>query len=159
MYGPIPLEKAWHWPVSVSLEEANFYARCHGCRLPTEPELRFVMSNFSDPAKGNVCFLQWSPSPLLINAEPTWQFYTGGWELTSSLFTPFEGFCASEEYPGYSQDFFDGKHYVVLGGSWATHPRLLRPSFRNWYHIRYPYAFTQFRCVRDRTVADSARVA
>jgi L-histidine Nalpha-methyltransferase / hercynylcysteine S-oxide synthase len=21
-------------------------------------------------------------------------------------------------------DFFDGKHNVVLGGSWATHPRL-----------------------------------
>lgn len=21
-------------------------------------------------------------------------------------------------------DFFDGKHNVVLGGSWATHPRI-----------------------------------
>ena len=25
---------------------------------------------------------------------------------------------------GGTADFFDGKHNIVLGGSWATHPRI-----------------------------------
>jgi formylglycine-generating enzyme required for sulfatase activity len=52
-------------------------------------------------------------------------------------------------YPGYSADFFDGRHYVVLGGSWATDRRLLRRSFRNWFQPHYPYVFATFRCVEN----------
>ena len=52
-------------------------------------------------------------------------------------------------YPGYSADFFDGKHYVLKGASWATYAQLVRRSFRNWYQARYPYVFAKFRCVRS----------
>ncbi len=51
-------------------------------------------------------------------------------------------------YPGYSADFFGGEHNVVFGGAWATHPRLLRKSFRNWFQRGYPYTAATFRCVR-----------
>ncbi len=51
--------------------------------------------------------------------------------------------------PGYSSDFFDDKHFVMKGASWATDRALLRPSFRNWYQARYPYVFAKFRCVRS----------
>ncbi|KAL8980529.1 MAG: hypothetical protein Q9205_004413 [Flavoplaca limonia] len=63
----------------------------------------------------------------------------GVWEWTSSALEGHEGFEAMDEYPGYtgtvareSADFFDGKHNIVLGGSWATHPRIAgRKSFVN----------------------------
>ena len=50
-------------------------------------------------------------------------------------------------YPGYSADFFDGKHFVLKGASWATDAALVRPSFRNWFQAHYPYVFAKFRCV------------
>ncbi len=50
-------------------------------------------------------------------------------------------------YPGYSADFFDERHFVLLGGSWATDSRLLRPSFRDWFQPQYPYVFSKLRCV------------
>jgi formylglycine-generating enzyme required for sulfatase activity len=50
-------------------------------------------------------------------------------------------------YQEYSADFFDGKHFVLKGGSWATDADLVRPSFRNWYQAHYPYVFAKFRCV------------
>jgi formylglycine-generating enzyme required for sulfatase activity len=71
-----------------------------------------------------------------------------GWELTDTEFAPLPGFSPYiEGYPDYSQDFFDGKHFVLKGASWATSADLLRPSFRNWYQAHYPYVFAKFRCV------------
>jgi len=38
----------------------------------------------------------------------------------------------------------------VLGGSWATHPRIAgRMSFVNWYQRKYPYAWIGARIVRN----------
>ena len=51
------------------------------------------------------------------------------------------------DYAGYSADFFDGKHYVLKGASWATDEVFLRRSFRNWFQPHYPYVFSKFRCV------------
>jgi formylglycine-generating enzyme required for sulfatase activity len=52
-------------------------------------------------------------------------------------------------YPGYSADFFDGRHYVLLGASWATDERLVRKGFRNWFQPHYPHTFSKFRCLYD----------
>jgi formylglycine-generating enzyme required for sulfatase activity len=72
-----------------------------------------------------------------------------GWEWTRTVFAGFPGFTAwARTYPGYSADFFDGKHRVILGASWATDRTLVRRSFRNWFQTQYPYVFAKFRCVR-----------
>ena len=74
-----------------------------------------------------------------------------GWEWTGSTFDGLPGFKAYiERYPGYSADFFDGKHYVLKGASWATAADLVRASFRNWFQAHYPYVFAKFRCASDR---------
>ncbi|CAO1601549.1 hypothetical protein XANCAGTX0491_005204 [Xanthoria calcicola] len=74
----------------------------------------------------------------------------GVWEWTSTTLEEHEGFAAMEQYPGYTADFFDGKHNIVLGGSWATHPRIAgRKSFVNWFQRNYPYAWCGARLVRD----------
>jgi formylglycine-generating enzyme required for sulfatase activity len=72
-----------------------------------------------------------------------------GWEWTQTEFAPFPGFKPMSFYPGYSANFFDGKHYVMKGGSPRTAACMLRPSFRNWFQPHYPYVYATFRCVED----------
>jgi len=72
-----------------------------------------------------------------------------GWEWTSTVFAPFDGFRAAPSYPGYSANFFDGEHYVIKGGSPRTAARLLRRSFRNWFRPEYPYVYGTFRCIES----------
>lgn len=38
----------------------------------------------------------------------------GVWEWTSTVLAPYDGFVPSKLYPGYSTDFFDGHHQVVV---------------------------------------------
>ena len=38
---------------------------------------------------------------------------------------------------------------VLRGGSWATHPRVVRPSFRNWDLPQRRQIFSGLRCARD----------
>ena len=73
--------------------------------------------------------------------------FRSGWEWTVTPFDGFEGFVPMASYPVYSSDFFDGKHFVLKGASWATAAELVRRSFRNWYQAHYPYVFAKFRCV------------
>ena len=70
------------------------------------------------------------------------------WEWTSTLFNPYPGF-APWPYPGYSQAYFDGRHRVLRGGSWATRRWALRTSFRNWYLPEIRQILAGFRCARD----------
>jgi ergothioneine biosynthesis protein EgtB len=167
MFEVLSLRDVSSWPVYVSLAEARAYARWRGKRLPTEAEFHraayygpderespYPWGN-SRPGKqqGNFNFAAWSPSP--VGASPAgasrWGVYElvgNGWELTDSVFAPFPGFTPYiRSYTDYSADFFDGKHFVLKGASWATDMGLMRSSFRNWYQARYPYVFAKFRCV------------
>jgi gamma-glutamyl hercynylcysteine S-oxide synthase len=69
-----------------------------------------------------------------------------GWEWTSSQFEPYPGFKAFPFYEGYSANFFDGKHFVMKGGSPRTDQSMLRRTFRNWFQPHYPYVYAGFRC-------------
>ncbi len=152
------------WPVLVTQAEASAYARFMGKRLPTEAEWHRAAFG-DDPDRpypwgwdrpsaqhGNFDFLQCHPAkvgsfPLGASALGVHDLLGNGWEWTRTPFGPFEGFQADPSYPGYSADFFDGKHMVLKGGSWATDAKLLRASFRNWFYATYPYAYATFRCV------------
>src|ERR1700687_673314 len=102
---------------------------------------------------GNFDFHRWDPTP--VNAFPEGQSAFGiddilgnGWEWTSTVFAPFPGFEPFPFYRGYSADFFDGKHFVMKGGSARTAACMLRRSFRNWFQSHYQYAYAGFRCVQ-----------
>lgn len=92
----------------------------------------------------------------------------GVWEWTSTPFNTHDGLSPTEHFPGYSVDFFDGKHHVVvslgrpssccrltqwvmqLGASYATIPRLAgRRTARNFYQHNYPYPWVGARIVYD----------
>jgi ergothioneine biosynthesis protein EgtB len=165
-YGDVPIDRAWDWPVFVTWAEASAYARQHGRRLPTEAEYdraawgRPDGSSRSYPwgdepptaARGNFGLRDWTPHPVGAHPQGASTFGVldlvgNGWEWTSTPFAPFAGFEPLEGYEGYSADFFDDRHYVLKGASWATADALVRRSFRNWFQPHYPYVFAQFRLV------------
>jgi ergothioneine biosynthesis protein EgtB len=169
MFESFSLAQVAGWPVYLSLAEARAYARWRGMRLPTEAEYHRAAFGGPDgketaypwgdaiPAHchGSFDFASWSPTP--VGSHPAGASRWGvaepvgnGWELTDSAFAPFSGFTPyMSSYPDYSKDFFDGKHFVLKGASWATPVGLLRRSFRNWYQAHYPYVFAKFRCVSE----------
>jgi gamma-glutamyl hercynylcysteine S-oxide synthase len=159
---PLPLDS----PVYVSHAEASAYARWARKALPTEGEWHRAAYGGTDdqeriypwgnqaPSRkfGNFDFHGWDPTP--VNAFPLGHSAFGvddmlgnGWEWTSTVFAPFSGFEPFPFYRGYSADFFDGKHFVMKGGSARTARCMLRPTFRNWFQTHYQYAYAGFRCV------------
>ncbi|KAI1437191.1 DUF323 domain protein [Xylaria sp. CBS 124048] len=112
-------------------------------------------SLFINLAGANIGFQNWHPVAVTSRGDRlAGQSELGGvWEWTSSPLRKHEGFEPMPLYPLYTADFFDEKHNVVLGGSWATHPRVAgRKSFVNWYQRNYPYAWAGARLVRDKQV-------
>jgi len=108
--------------VHVSWEGADGFARWAGKRLPTEQE--------------------WEA------ARPRLEGVGHSWEWTSSNFQPYPGFRAFP-YREYSEPFFGTEHKVLRGSSWATHPDVIRPSFRNWDLPQRCQIFAGLRCARD----------
>ncbi|KAF7364840.1 DUF323 domain-containing protein [Mycena venus] len=154
LYGPVPMKVAQNWPVLTSYNSLSKYVQVQGGRLPTEAELRMFYEKFAAGYEGgaNLGFRNWHPTPATTGgARSGGKGCNGGvWEWTSTVFDKFEGFEQSVLYPGYSADFFDGAHQVVLGGSYATIPRIAeRKSVRNWYHNKYAYAWVSGRIVYD----------
>jgi iron(II)-dependent oxidoreductase len=105
--------------IHVSWHEAEAFARWAGRRLPTEQE--------------------WEA------ARPRLDAVGQAWEWTSSDFLAYPGF---EPFPyrEYSTPFFGDEHKVLRGGSWATHPDVMRPSFRDWDLPQRRQTFSGFRC-------------
>ena len=159
---PLPLD----WPAYVSHAEASAYARWAGKALPTEEQWHRAAYGSSEgtersypwgneppsPNHGNFDFENWDPVPVKVHPHGQSAFGVegmlgNGWEWTSTVFGPFAGFEPFPFYRGYSADFFDGKHFVMKGGSARTAACMLRPSFRNWFQRHYQYVYAGFRCV------------
>ncbi|EST09822.1 Histidine-specific methyltransferase, SAM-dependent [Kalmanozyma brasiliensis GHG001] len=104
----------------------------------------------------NVGFRNWHPVPASLpryDSDGTLlPGHNGGvWEWTSTPFLAYDGFQSSALYPGYSSDFFDGKHSVVVGGSYATSPSIAgRRTVVNYYQTAYPYIFGGGRVAWDK---------
>jgi ergothioneine biosynthesis protein EgtB len=159
---PLPLDA----PVYVSHAEASAFARWAGGALPTEAQ--YHRAAFGTPGvaereypwgseapsarHGNFDLCLWDPTPLGAFPEGASAFGVqellgNGWEWTSSVFKPFDGFRAHPLYEGYSANFFDGQHYVQKGASPRTAACMLRRSFRNWFQPHYRYVYAGFRLV------------
>ncbi len=93
----------------LSFFEAEAWCAWAGRRLPTEAE--------------------WERAAL--SASPQ-NFHWGDvWEWSTSRFDPYPGFVA-HPYRDYSAPFF-GSRPVLRGASFATHPRMRHPRYRNYF--------------------------
>lgn len=102
-----------------------------GCGLNRVPEQSGKQeikphAAFIDLEGYNVGFKNWIPTAVTPSGNRLCgqSDFGGVWEWTSSVLQKWDGFEPQASYPGYTADFFDGKHNIVLGGSWATHPRV-----------------------------------
>jgi len=111
-----------HPVVHVSWHQADAFARWAGKRLPTE--------------------LEWEAARDELDGVGH------GWEWTTSDFLPYPGFEAFP-YREYSEVFFGDTYKILRGSSWATHPRVARPTFRNWDLRERNQIFAGLRCARD----------
>jgi len=167
MFGDIRLPQ--DWPVYVSHAEASAYSKWLGRKLPSEEQ--FHRAAYGTPSgkhersypwgeeapsehHGNFDFRHWDPSAVGSHPEGGSAFGVqdlvgNGWEWTRTPFGSFSGFAPMPFYASYSANFFDGKHYVMKGGSPRTAACMLRRSFRNWFQPHYPYVYATFRCVED----------
>jgi ergothioneine biosynthesis protein EgtB len=166
MFGTIPLPLSW--PVYVSHAEASAFAQWAGKKLPTEAQWHRAAYGAPDEtelaypwggappesSRGNFHHQNWDATP--VDAHPAGASAFGvedlignGWEWTSTPFDGLPGFKRSSFYPGYSANFFDGKHFVMKGGSSRTDVCMLRRSFRNWFQPHYPHVYATLRCVEE----------
>ncbi|HEY1853757.1 MAG TPA: SUMF1/EgtB/PvdO family nonheme iron enzyme [Solirubrobacterales bacterium] len=111
-----------HPALHVSWHEAEALARWAGKRLPTE--------------------LEWEVASDRLDSVGQ------AWEWTSSDFRAYPGFEAFP-YREYSEAFFGEEHKVLRGASWATDPRVARPSFRNWDLPQRRQIFAGVRLAED----------
>ena len=152
----------------VSWYEADAYARSLGKRLPTEAEWEKAAA--WDPAAGRSRRYPWGdepPTPERTNLDQTafgpapvgahpagasaygvLGMIGGAWEWTASELRGYPGFRA-HPYPEYSAVFFNSGYRVLRGGSWATRPRVIRNTFRNWDFPARRQIFAGFRCAVD----------
>ena len=108
--------------IHVSWDQADAFARWAGKRLPTE--------------------FEWEAARDRLDG------LGHGWEWTSSDFLAYPGFEAFP-YREYSEVFFGDTYKVLRGSSWATHPRVASPTFRNWDLPQRSQIFSGLRCARD----------
>jgi iron(II)-dependent oxidoreductase len=160
----LPLdEPVW----GVSWYEAAAYASWAGKRLPTEAE--WEMAALWDPVRRVKRVYPWGGRweedranldqrrfgttpvgawPNGVSASGCHQMVGDVWEWTATEFSSYPGFEAFP-YREYSEVFFDEGYYVLRGGSWMTHPRIGRGTFRNWAYPHLRHWFAGFRCARS----------
>jgi gamma-glutamyl hercynylcysteine S-oxide synthase len=150
-----PLQPSWPM-VNVGWYEAEAWCRWAGRRLPTEAEWeaaaagergpdgrlaprkrRFPWGDDA-PTSGRAHLGARALRPIAVGALAAGdsafgcrQMIGNVWEWTASDFLPYPGFTP-DPYREYSEPWF-ATHKVLRGGSFATPPRLVRNTWRNFY--------------------------
>ncbi len=150
------------WPVEVNAHEAWAFCRWRGpqWRLPTEAEFRRIAQNaplvgsdtvFSDAY--NLDLAYGSPTPVGHCRRGTTpcgfhDVYGNVWQWLSDDFSPLPGFERHHLYPDFSEPYFDDRHSMMLGGSWASTGTSASRFYRLWFRREF-YQHAGFRLARD----------
>ncbi|HEX7673186.1 MAG TPA: 5-histidylcysteine sulfoxide synthase [Bdellovibrio sp.] len=142
------IDMPWSWPAEVNFHEAHAYLQWKQekdrsplvYRLLTEPEhvrLRGTMANdpvlqqasYKNSAEAlrrydfNFNFQYSSASPVNFykeNATGVTDLFGNVWQWAEDQFNPLDGFKVHPLYDDFSTPCFDGKHQMILGGSFIS---------------------------------------
>ncbi|MEA5551740.1 5-histidylcysteine sulfoxide synthase [Anabaena cylindrica UHCC 0172] len=131
------------WPVEVNHYEAIAFCRWKGSniRLMSEAEWTqalLISAGSCSSTNYNLNLQFISPSPVGMfkptnSASGLSDLRGNVWEWLGNTFYPLPGFKTHPLYEDQSAPFFDGKHQMMIGGSWATNGSMALPSYRNWF--------------------------
>lgn len=144
-------DDAGHPMSHVSWWEADAFCSWAGRRLPTEPEWEMAATTGPpaprrpwfpwgdrDPEADEAALGARTASTVPVGAHASgdgpWghrQLIGNVWEWTSSTFLPYPHF-EPDAYRDNSEPWFHSRK-VLRGGSWATQPRYVRSTFRNYF--------------------------
>jgi 5-histidylcysteine sulfoxide synthase len=134
----------WDWPAHVNFHEAKAYAawrttqekRAYPLRLLTEAEhhrlRRHIATGtkpqditvawaFLDDERYNLALRHGSEGPVEGHADDTVTDVFGNvWQWLEDHFHPLPGFAVHTYYDDFSTPCFDGKHQMIMGGSFIS---------------------------------------
>ncbi|XP_072040872.1 LOW QUALITY PROTEIN: uncharacterized protein [Amphiura filiformis] len=166
------IDMPWDWPVVVNYHEANAYCNWlgQGYRLMTEAEHHAIRDPEPSSSEGASAEFSLSPeknkkyninmqygtsTPVNMHPPTEGGFYDvfgNVWEWTEDHFNGLPGYQTHAYYDDFSTPTFDGRHNVIMGGSWVSTgsqaARFGRYAFR-----RHFYQHAGFRIAR--TLDDS----
>lgn len=144
LFDEVPM--AWSWPVDVNKYEARAFCRwkdsqamqegavAYPHRVTAEAEHHLIRDGAGE---GNTS-LRWgchSPVDALpASASGHYDVFGNGWQWCEDSFDPLDGFKVHDYYTDFSEPCFDGRHNVIMGGSFISTGNLASPFAR--YHFR-----------------------
>jgi len=170
---PLPLD----WPVEVNCLEAQAYCAWLGREtgenvlLPTEAHWHALRAEAVAATSGRLEFDQptWRSAPGNVNLEkfasscPVTAFPQGEfcdvvgnvWQWTRTPIMPFAGFEVHPLYDDFSVPTFDGRHNLIMGGSWISTGNETLASARYAFR-RHFFQHAGFRTIVERPGAEAA---
>jgi len=141
-----PAEPVCH----LSYYEAAAYAEWAGARLPSEFEWEAARAAAGAPlALVDDGPPRVHPAAGRDGGHGTWQQAGEVWEWTRSAYAPYPGFRPLQGEASEYNGKFMVNQMVLRGGSCASPPGHLRPSYRNFFPPAARWQFSGLRLARD----------
>ncbi|XP_072017965.1 uncharacterized protein [Amphiura filiformis] len=144
----------WDWPVIVNYHEAKAFCnwKKDDFRLPTEAE-QWAMRDDEVPSDEmhNVNSAYDSSTPVNMYPPSQKGFYDvigNAWEWVEDNFNGYPGFKSSYLYDDYAGSSMDGRHNIIVGGSWISKSGSMA-HFSRYAFRRHFYQFAGFRLCRS----------